>query len=154
MTIFRVSSPDFQNNVLTLEMSSVFKGPILLLNGEVVSFSKRKAVIKDDSYKDREIYLISNFVNLPSVKIDSEVFYPLGRLNFFEKILVVLPLGLLVIGGAIGGGLGVGSAYVNIFLMIKYKESNLKYLLAASTTGIAFLIWLLFFALIQMMRAT
>lgn len=152
MTIFRVSSPDFQNNVLTLDMSSVFKGPKLLLNGEAVSLSKRKAVIKDDSYTDREILLSSNFLNLPSIKIGSDVFYPAGKLNFFEIILVVLPLGLLAIGGAIGGGLGVGSAYVNVFLMIKYKESNLKYLLAACTTGVVFLVWFIFFTLIQMMR--
>ncbi len=141
MSKYIVESPDFKTNILTLEIESFFTGPILKLNGAVVKLKRGKATIKDDSWGQREVTLKSKLHDFPTVIIDKVEYFPLGKLSKVDQVFVVLPLGLLAIGGAIGGGLGGVAAYSNSLLMREYKDSNLKYVLSLVTTGLAFICW-------------
>lgn len=141
MSKYTVDSPDFKTNTLTVEIESFFKGPALKLNGAVVKLKRGKATIKDDSWGQREVTLKTKLHDLPSVFIDRVEYFPLGRLSKVDQVFVVLPLGLLAVGGAVGGGLGGLAAYSNSLLMREYKDSNLKYVLTLVTSGLAFICW-------------
>ncbi len=65
----------------------------------------------------------------------------MGQLGKLEQAFVVLPLALIAVGGAVGGGLGGLAAYSNSLLMREYKDSNLRYVLSLVTTVLAFICW-------------
>lgn len=141
MSKFRVDSPDFKSNNLTLEIESFFTGPVLKLNGAAVKLKRGKASIKDDNWGERTVTVKSSLHDLPHVIIDEVKYYPMGQLKKIEQAFVVLPLALIAVGGAVGGGLGGLAAYSNSLLMREYKDSNLKYVLSLVTTGLAFVCW-------------
>jgi hypothetical protein len=141
MSKFIIESPEFKTSKLTLEIESFFKGPVIKLNGQEVKLSKGKSKIRDDLFVERKIALKSIFYELPHVAIDETKYYPMGKLTSVERIFVLLPFGLVGIGGAIGGGLGALAAYSNCLLMREYRDSNLKYLLTLITSILAYFCW-------------
>lgn len=142
MSKFEVSSPEFQKNKLTIEVESFFKGPVLKLDNKLVTLKRGKAVVKDDLWTDRQIQIVNKFYDLPSVKIDNIEYFPMGKLKVIEQVVVGLPIGLLAIGGAIGGGLGAFGAYTNSLIMRDFKDDTIKkYAFCLLTTVLCFVIW-------------
>lgn len=143
MKRYQIDSPDFIKNALFVEIPSFFKGPVLTLNNSSVDLKRGKGSVRDDTWMERKVVLKSQFYEYPWVEIDDKKYYPMGKLGSFEKIFVVLPIGLLAVGGAIGGGLGGLAAYTNSLLMLEYKDSNLRFVFSILTSGLAFLCWYL-----------
>lgn len=142
MSKFEVSVPEFQRNKLTVEIESFFKGPVIKLDGKTVQLKRNKATVKDDLWTDRQIQLVNKFYDLPSVKVDGVDYFPMGKFKVIEQVVVGLPIGLLAIGGAIGGGLGAFGAYTNSLIMRDFKdESFKKYALCLFTSVVCFIIW-------------
>lgn len=151
MKLYRVESGSFQRHELSLCIEGFFKGLALTYDGKRIDLKKGKCSLKDDNFSDRQIKVKFGFANYPTVQIDNDIYYPMGKLKWFEQILVVLPFGLLVLGGAIGGGLGAFAAYSNCLLMIEYKNSNLRYVLVTVVSALAYLCWFMAAILIQTM---
>lgn len=153
MKRYQIDSADFKKNVLSIEIHSFFKGPVLTLNNSSVELKRGKGSVRDDNWGERNVVLKSTFYEYPWVEVDGVKYYPMGKLGYLEKVFVLLPLGLLAVGGAIGGGLGALAAYTNSLLMLEYKDSYLRFAFSLVTSVLAFFSWYLIAIMINTMMS-
>ena len=73
---------------------------------------------------------------------------PTPLLPWYQYLIAALPLGLLV-GGALGGGLGAAAAYSNIFLFRSQLRPIAKHSAVLAVTFGAILIYIIIASLLQ-----
>ncbi|HVG38335.1 MAG TPA: hypothetical protein VM870_03545, partial [Pyrinomonadaceae bacterium] len=74
------------------------------------------------------------FDPIPRVQLGDEGVRLVEPLRWYEYIWMCLPIGLLFVGGAIGGGLGAGAAYGNALIFRSGYSKGAKYLLTGLVT--------------------
>ncbi|RYG58993.1 hypothetical protein EON80_26240 [bacterium] len=78
----------------------------------------------------------------PLIEINGQTIRSARPLSVFEWIWAGLPLVLLALGGAIGGGIGAFAAISNITIIRDDSKGLLRYVMCAIISLFAFLAWL------------
>lgn len=142
MKSYPVDATNFKYNKITLHTGGVWKGAAFRYDNQDIKWKKNKAIVKDDNGNEVEVSKTSNpFDPSPWISIEGVKYRPMGSFSVVEQVFIYLPLGLIGIGGAIGGGLGAFASMTNASLMREYKDSYLKYALSLFTCFVASLIW-------------
>ena len=154
MNKHQIPSPLFKYNKLEISPAGTFRGVRLYRDDEVVKLKRGKAMILDDNGYERAVAICTNPFDHLWVEIEGEKFYPMGKLSTLERVFVFMPLVLMVIGGAIGGGVGAFASFTNSNLIREFKDSApLKYGLCLVTTTLATVIWILGATMVQMIAS-
>lgn len=119
--IIKASHPDFVDKELTVRFDGLFFRPSLLCLGRVVpKCVDGKYIVVNDQERKVVVKFRQVFADpIPVLVIESNDFYLLPRLKWYEYALILSPISLLAIGGALGGGVGVVSSYLNGLLYRK-----------------------------------
>ena len=130
-----ISHPAFKRQRLTVETASLFIGPKLLLNGDVVKRHKGRYPVTSDSGAEKLIQMRYNLVDpVPSVKIDDQAINLVEPLQWYEYAWSGLPLLLLFAGGALGGVIGGVATVANGRLFRSERGPAAKYGLSGLIT--------------------
>jgi hypothetical protein len=145
-----ISHPAFKRQHLTVETASLFIGPKLLLNGEVVKRQKGRYPVASDSGVQKLIQMRYNLVDpVPTVKIDDQAINLVEPLQWYEYAWSGLPILLVFVGGALGGFIGGVATVANGRLFRSERGPVAKYGLSVLITVSAVAV---FFALAIALR--
>lgn len=122
---------------------NIWSGKTLLkYDGVTMHKKSRNKYSFIDSDNEQQLVLVNgNEITGISLQFNNGSIQILRKLSFFEIILALIPLYLVIIGGAIGGALGGLSAVCIGGLCRMFNNIFLKILIAVSITGIATGIW-------------
>lgn len=125
-----INHQGFIRKKLQVHLKGLFLQPVLLCDGIPVKKEKKSYVLADDHGNE----LISKFKIvfgdvIPVLVVGENEIRLLPKLKLHESIFVFLPLGLIAVGGALGGGIGAASYYLNSYIIRKYYNHQVfKYL--------------------------
>ena len=147
---YRVSHPFFKRQKLTVRTAGLFKGAVLLLDGQPMKAKRGKYVIKNDAGDDTSVRIDAVFIDpIPVVKIEAEVVHLAPAFSWYEYVWIGIPVLLVFVGGALGGGLGVAAGYSNTRIFRSDLGTGIKYLLTGLTTAAALVAFLVLATVIQ-----
>jgi hypothetical protein len=127
-----VSYPGFEGQNLTVKTAGMIKGAHLLLNGVAVKKEKGAYSVKNNAGGDVLIKLRGNPLDpTPKVVIGKDVIQLARPLTWYEYSWMALPIALVFLGGALGGGIGAFAAYTNGKIFRSYTGAWAKYGLTA-----------------------
>lgn len=139
----------FSIRQLTVRPASLWTGPKLLIDGAVVKAEKGRFTVQNDAGEDVEVKFRHLPIDpYPAVEIAGNTIHLVPALAWHEYLCAALPLGLLV-GGAIGGGLGAAAAYANIFLFRSELRPIARYAAAIAVTFGAIIIYVVLATLLH-----
>ena len=145
---FVVRYPGFEGRGLVLR-EGLLSGASLWVDGARVKREKGIYVLRDNQGRSVEVKLKPTLLDpIPNVQIGDEKIRLAEPLKAYEYIWAALPLGLIFVGGAIGGGLGGAAAYFNLRLSRTEYPYAVKYAITAAVTVAAFVTFLILAALI------
>lgn len=104
---FSVSHPRFQERTLSVRAGSGIKGPVLLLDGVTQKRTKKfkqQYLLEDDNGEAVTVKMKSFFDPISVIIIAGEKVRLARLLTWYEYIFLILPLSLVLFGGALGGG--------------------------------------------------
>ena len=137
--------PGFEGQRIVVRSASFFSGAKILQNDAPVPGAGRMRhyLLRRDDGQEIVAQLKGNGLDpVPQVVIDGQVIELERPLSLAEWLAAGLPL-ILLMGGAVGGGLGVASVYCNIAVMrgglpapVKYLACFGIFLVAASIMGV------------------
>ena len=147
---YRVLHPFFERQQLTVRTAGLFKGTVLLLDGQPMKAKRGKYVIKNDAGDDTSVRIDAVFIDpIPVVKIETEVVRLAPAFSWYEYVWIGIPVLLVFVGGALGGGLGVAAGYYNTRIFRSDRGTGTKYLLTGLTTVAALVAFLVLATVIQ-----
>ncbi len=147
---YSVSHPFFERQQLAVRTAGLFKGAVLLLDGQPMKSKMGKYVIKNDAGDDTSVRIDANFIDpIPVVKIGTEVVRLAPAFSWYEYVWIGIPVLLVFVGGALGGGIGVAAAYSNSRIFRSDRGTGAKYLLTGVTTVAALVAFLVLATVIQ-----
>jgi len=135
----------------------MWSGPRFVVNGELQSrWGFGGISIADDHGRERRVRFKGGypFDPTPPVQIDGELFHVAEPLHLLEVIWCMLPIGLLSIGGAVGGALGILSIYANFHVLRLKRPRVIRYLLSLGVLAGAVTVWLVVAILIRLALLT
>ncbi len=110
---FPISYPGFEGQNLTVKPAG-FLGARLLQNGSPLKRQKGFYFVKNNAGIQVRIKLKSNFPDpIPKVIIDKDLIQLAAPLKWYEYLWMGLPILLIFLGGAVGGGIGGYATYTN-----------------------------------------
>jgi hypothetical protein len=134
---YGVVHPFFERRQLAVRTAGLFKGSVLLLDGQPMKAKMGRYVIKNDAGDDT------------AVRIDATPAF-----SWHEYAWIGIPVLLVFVGGALGGGLGVAAAYSNSRIFRSDRGTGTKYLLTGLTTVAALVAFLVLATAIQIALRT
>ena len=147
---YRVSHPFFERQQLAVRTAGLFKGAVLLLDGQPMKAKRGKYVIKNDVGDDTSVRIDAVFIDpIPVIKIGTEAVRLAPALSWYEYAWIGIPVLLVFVGGALGGGLGVAAGYSNSRIFRSDRGTGTKYLLTGITTVAALVAFLVLATVIQ-----
>lgn len=137
-----VVHPKFRNQKLEIRIAGIFSNRSVLLNGVPVKRAKGAYVVRDDNGSDVAVRLKSNFVDpIPLVVIGTEKVRLVPPLAWYEYTWVGLPILLLFVGGALGGGIGGLATYGSGRIFRSSRSAWAKYALTGAISVCALLLF-------------
>jgi hypothetical protein len=125
----------FKQQRLAVETAGWFRGPRLLLNGNVIPKQKGCYTVKADSGAETTIRLKYNYLDpIPKVKTGEEIAELASPLKWYEYVWIGIPIVLVFSGGAIGGLVGAMGAHASGRVFRSDRGSFAKYGLSALIT--------------------
>ncbi len=139
-----VSHPLFQSKKLTIIKASVFKAPVLKLNGEIQKEkSKRKYIIEGDDGLPVTVKLCYFIDPIPTIKINEEKIYLAPPMTWGEWIFLSIPLLLILIGGMLGGMLGAVGAIINAHIFRSQLSCATRYVCSILITFLCYIVFII-----------
>lgn len=136
---------------MVVKSAGLFRGAVLLLDGQPVKIKLGKYVVKNDAGDDTTVLLNANFVDpIPVVKVGAEVVRLAPAFMWYEYIWIGFPALFVFVGGALGGGLGVAAAYSNSRVFRSDRSTGTKFFLTGVTTVGALIAFIVLAAAIQL----
>ena len=138
----RVDHESFERRRLSVRPGTFFRSPALLVDGEPVAKKRGRHSVVDDENAEREVRLrTSAFDPLPRVEIEGLRIAIAPPLKPYEVALALLPVLLIVVGGALGGAIGLTAAYANFVVLRGAGGKASRYAAAIVITGLAAGAW-------------
>jgi hypothetical protein len=152
---FEVVHPEFQRQRLSVFTSDLpLVAPVLLLNGDIVKPTKSQYTLLNDVGVPVTVRLKWNmFDPIPVVMVRNERIQLARGLTLFEYVWIALPMMMMLVGGALGGGIGSVAAILNARVMRSDKPATIRFALSALITVGSFAVFLLGALLLQPLLA-
>lgn len=149
---FPLHHPRLDMHNLTIR-TSAWLGPKLLQNGTPLQRVKGKYLLKDNTGKDVTVQLKIDFLDMavPKVLIDNQAVEIAPPLSVAQKIWVLSPLLLMLFGGALGGAIGGGAAFINARILRSYDAPAARYGLSALVLVGAIFMYLIFVTILALL---
>ncbi|MBN2483246.1 MAG: hypothetical protein JXD21_03460 [Candidatus Omnitrophica bacterium] len=126
---FLVEHPRFVTQKLVVRPAEIFRGPRLVLNGEVQPEIEGKFTVTDDIGKETVVRLLYNIVDpVPIIEIDGDQISLVKPFLWYQRVWVGLPLLLIFVGKLFGALLGIVAVLVNIRVFRSDKPLIIRYL--------------------------
>ena len=142
-----VHAEGFEGRQLIVESSGFFSGPRLMLDGQPASKGPKRGqlLLRRNDGVDVIAQLRGVFVDpIPQVTVDGKTIKIAEPLPWYIWLWSGLPIVLLFIGGALGGGLGAAAMMINGRVFRTDMHGALKF---ALTGAISLVTTLVFFTL-------
>ena len=142
-----VHAEGFEGRQLVVESAGFFSGPRLMLDGQPAPKGPKRGqlLLRRNDGSDVIAQLRGVFVDpIPQVTIDGKTIKIVEPLPWYVWIWCGLPLVLLFLGGALGGGLGAVAMTINGRIFRADMHGALKF---AITGAISLVATLVFFTL-------
>jgi hypothetical protein len=135
---------------VTLNQSSWRSPFTLYVNGvpAAAGDGKRSFRIPRDDGTETQVQLLWTFFDVPRLRAGNDALRAVPPLDGLQWGIIILPLVLVFIGGALGGAAGGAGAMINARILRSDGPKNLRLLLAAGATilsAVCYLIGLLLF---------
>ena len=145
--------PQFRRRRLEAEAGGPGVGLKILVDGALIKPEGGVWKLVDDSGAPLEAKAVSAGFSLSTTLTVGKASFTLpAPLNGPEYVLAGLPLALIAVGGAIGGGLGALAAATNVRLLSSSLPAAVRYLGAIATTILAVAVWMAVVTAIQSAR--
>lgn len=136
-----LNHPDFNGCRIQIRIEGGRKCRVLR-NGEPVESENGTTFLEDCHGNTRMIaFTYETFSPLPIVHIDNDRFDLVPRLRWYEQLFVILPITLMGIGGAIGGGIAGIAIVLNVRVFQKNLTAPMKYALGLAVLVAAYGVW-------------
>lgn len=140
--------PDFPNSDFEIE-TSIWTGKSKLLKDNVVlEQSKERGkpfLIPNDTGQILKAFPKPTFPDfVPSLEINGSKYSVAEKLKWYQYIIGGLPIILLFLGGAIGGGIGAVASIYNFNTFRQENTNSIKYLKVIGITILAFTAYFIF----------
>ena len=134
-----VSHSSFIQQRLTIRTAGLFSGPRVLLNSLPIKRDGGKYIVRNDSGTEVTVRLKSTFFDsIPTLTLDDTKVSLARSLTWYEYLWISVPILLLFIGGALGGGIGVFATYSNSRIIRSDRSTISKYALTGAASICAF----------------
>lgn len=139
-----VTHSSLQENSLQIDLGGYFGNTKYFFDGQPVKPHRNVLKVKDKNGGPLEIKIKPGMPDLfPQLVIQGETVKLVESLRWYEYAWILLPLGLVSIGGALGGGLGMFAMLVNARIFRSQKGAIARYAL----TGLMTLVTVIFFVI-------
>ena len=130
-----VSHPSFVKRRLVVRTAGLLSGPKVLLLGAPVKRVKGEYVVVDDNRAQVTLKLKINFADpIPVLLVNDHEVRLARALEWYEYAWACIPIVLVFIGGALGGGIGAAGTYTNTRILRSDRGVAAKYLLSGLVT--------------------
>lgn len=144
---YPVEIEGFSEKKVALRTATLLAGPVLTVNGEPAPKGpgKNQYLLTGDRGEEVTVELKNTFLidPVPQLLINGTIVSVAEPLAWYEWVWCCVPLVLIFLGGAIGGGLGALATYGNLMLFRSRLQVYMKYGIAACITTAAFILWLI-----------
>ena len=138
---YPLSYPGLEGQNLSVRQRGLSKAE-LLQNGVLLTKKSGGYTVQNDAGEPVFIKLKSTLIDLiPKVIIGEDTIHIAPTLRWYEYAWTALPVLMVFIGGALGGGLGGVAALWNAKIFRSGKPALVKYSLTALISCGAFLMW-------------
>ena len=129
-----VQLPGFEGQTVEVQSGGFFSSAKLFVDGkEAAKGTKRGEMLLTDSYGSKVIATWrGNFLDVPNLFMEGKIIKVVEPLKWYQWLWNALPVALVVIGGALGGGLGFLAVSINMSIFRSQQDPILKY----SITGV------------------
>lgn len=142
----RVEHQRFEHRQLEVSPAGITASVKLFLDGEEVpKAGKIRPIyeVTDDAGEPVRVELkISLLDPIPTVVIGEEKVKLTDPLQWYQWIWLGAPAALLFVGGALGAGIGIATAYLNVTTFRKHETAAMRYGLTGAFTLGAVMLWL------------
>lgn len=141
----------FEGHQIVLR-SRLLSNTKLLMDGVAMEKKKGRVQLTANDGSAVELRLKSRFLDpVPNIEVYGRTIVLLAGLNPLEYIWSGIPLVLILLGGAIGGGCGGVACAVNAQIFRTQLPGPAKYAITALVTGAAFVGWIIVALLITIL---
>ncbi|HAE4739297.1 TPA_asm: hypothetical protein GND48_004541 [Salmonella enterica subsp. houtenae serovar 41:z4,z23:-] len=149
-----INHPRFKNKKLSVTTRSFTKNALIYLDGvqqkKIAGFKNRnKYSLHDDNDNPVAVEVKSIIDPIPTVILDGEKIQLAPAIVWYQYIFILLPLLLILFGGAIGGGIGFVGATINSGIIRSQVHPVLRYILTILVTFACYLTYLLLVGIIS-----
>jgi hypothetical protein len=138
---YTVDAPEFGDRRVTVQTSSLFSGPKLLVDETPATKQGQQYLVPVANGQTIPVKLKTGFDPVPVVEIAGRQIRLVEPLKWYEYVWACLPLLLIGLGGAIGGAIGGATAWANMALFRAQTNPAARYGLSALATVGAFVLW-------------
>lgn len=134
-----------------MQPSNGFNASRLFVNGQPARPGPKRGqyLLRRSDGTDIIAYFKGGFPDpVPVLMVDNQPFRLAEPLLWYQWAWAGLPLILLFLGGAIGGGLGAGAMMLNAQILRSNRSVLLKYALSGAVSLVAFGVWFVIVSLI------
>jgi hypothetical protein len=132
---------------LEVEPAGWFRPARLFLDGQPAPKGPKRNqyLISQDDGISKLLQLKQVFIDpVPQVLLDGELIQLAEPLSVFQWIWSAIPIVLIFLGGAIGGGIGGAAFWINTRIFRSEMSNTEQYILCGLVSGIAFFVYLIF----------
>lgn len=150
-----INHPRFQNKKLSVTTRSLTKNSLLYLDGmqqkRIAGFKNRnKYALHDDNDNPVVVEVKPSIIDtIPTVILDGEKIQLVPAIVWYQYIFILLPVLLILFGGAIGGVFGFVGATINSGIIRSQVHPVLRYILTILVTFACYLTYLLLVGIIS-----
>ena len=117
----------------------LFSNSTLLMDGTPMAKKRGRVQLRANDGSEVELRLKSRFLDpVPNVEVYGRTIVLLAALNPLEYIWIGIPLILVLLGGAIGGGLGFVAVATNMQIFRTRLSTPVKFAVTGLITGFVF----------------
>lgn len=140
-----VNHPLLECKVVQVKTPGLIKGPLLMVDSKIAEKeAKNTYQVRALTGEPVTIKIKPSFFDpIPKIEINGEAVELARSLTWYEMVWLCVPVMMIFTGGAIGGGLGAGAAYLNAHLFRSELSTPLKY---AATFGVSTLSFIIYIA--------
>jgi hypothetical protein len=138
---YTVDAPEFGDRRVTVQTSSLFSGPKLLVDGAPATKQGQQYLVPLANGQTVPVKLKAGFDPIPAVEVAGRLIRLAEPLKWYEYVWACLPLVLIGLGGAIGGAIGGATAWANMTIFRTQENPVLRYVFSALATVGAFVGW-------------
>jgi hypothetical protein len=133
----------FEGRGLALQPAGLWKGAVIVCDGVPAPRQGRTFTLKDNAGAPVTLKFAGAFFDpLPGIQTGGQTIRLVPAFAWWEYALIVLPILLVAVGGALGGGLGAGAAYANAQILRLRQPLGVRIMLCLVSAAAAFLLWL------------